>query len=440
MTKNNYLNVLIVPGTTEIAREMLESLKFARDFRVFGAGVDLALGNTWSYEKYFFLESFDYLKHLEVICLENNIDYILPAHDDHIFDLKIETVIGGAKVIRHPSKTIEICRSKLSTYNFLSSYTFTQSYFTKLEDVPDSKIFLKPAIGQGSKGTRVFENKSMFKNFYHSRSLNEVNFFSHYVVSNYLPGLEYTIDCFSELGSLKFARARERVSITNGIAVNTIDRNIPELTQMASEINDELIFDGPWFFQVKADSEEVFRLLEIGCRIAGSSSLRRAQNVNLTLIDVYSKMGKNIVIDFRLDIRELGKSTKSSFQLLQSFQKIYIDFDDTILLTSGLDFEMVGILFSLKVAGIPIILITRHRGDLNELLLRFKINDLFAEVIHIKDRDLSKESFIDTSDYVLFVDDSFMERYSCSTSINTTVLEPSIFKSCWLTILDNRRK
>ena len=75
-------------------------------------------------------------------------------------------------------------------------------------------VFLKPDIGQGSKGT-VLVQCAEEMNFYldNNRSL---------LVLEYLPGTEYTVDCFTDRnGELKFVGARERARVANGISVNS---------------------------------------------------------------------------------------------------------------------------------------------------------------------------------------------------------------------------
>ena len=72
-------------------------------------------------------------------------------------------------------------------------------------------MFAKPDIGNGSRGVRVIHNEE---------ELNALP--EGYVVREYLPGDEFTVDCFTDQsGVLLFASPRKRTRISGGIAVDT---------------------------------------------------------------------------------------------------------------------------------------------------------------------------------------------------------------------------
>ena len=89
----------------------------------------------------------------------------------------------------------------------------------------------------------------------------------------------------------------------------------------------------------------------------------------------------------------------------------YIDLDDTLILpdSNHANPSIMSLLYESKQANIPIYLITRHKGIIEETLNALCIHkNLFCEIIHITDKT-SKKSFI-VNKPALFLDDSFSER------------------------------
>ncbi len=63
---------------------------------------------------------------------------------------------------------------------------------------------------------------------------------------------------------------RMRKRIKTGISVNSVIVELPaEVKQIADAINEKIVFDGVWFFQVKLDRNGHYKLLEMAPRVAG---------------------------------------------------------------------------------------------------------------------------------------------------------------------------
>jgi hypothetical protein len=71
-----------------------------------------------------------------------------------------------------------------------------------------------------------------------------------------------------------------------------------------------------------------------------------------------------------------------------------------------------------------LVLLTRHSGDLAAQLRRWRINNLFDEIIHLGPAE-SKADFIKAKDAV-FIDDSFAERKAVHKKTGIAVLDPSM--------------
>ena len=126
-------------------------------------------------------------------------------------------------------------------------------------------VFLKPEKGQGSQGARRVDDPTQLRVY--ADSIKSP------MVMEYLPGHEYTVDCFAdrERGVL-FARARRRVRIRGGISVATVPLQVdsasepidnePWVRTMATAIQRELKLHGAFFFQVKKNAKGVPVLME----------------------------------------------------------------------------------------------------------------------------------------------------------------------------------
>ena len=258
-------NVLIFPGGTEIGLEIHKALKQCKNICLFSVGQDFVNHAPYVFKNYFIVDSIykpGWIKQLNQIIAAHQIDYIFPAYDDIIVALSKNAKKINAKIITSPLKTCLITRSKSKTYQFLKDIIPTPIVYKNFESIDRFPVFIKPDKGQGSQDTHICLNKDEL-NCVLSNNKD-------YIVSEYLPGNEYTIDCFSDREcGLLFCKGRIRSRIKNGIAINTHLVDNPIFLDYAKKISEKLAFHGAWFFQLKQDSEGIFKLLEIAPRIAG---------------------------------------------------------------------------------------------------------------------------------------------------------------------------
>ena len=82
-------------------------------------------------------------------------------------------------------------------------------------EITNFPVFIKPDKGQGSVGARKINSPEELKN------IDITNF----LIMEYLPGKEYTVDCFTNAeGKLIYAKGRSRKRIKSGISVNAVSR------------------------------------------------------------------------------------------------------------------------------------------------------------------------------------------------------------------------
>lgn len=400
-------NVLVFPCGSEIGLEIHNSLKFVKNINLFGASSVPDHGR-FVYKNYVEhlpnIDSADFIGKLNEVVDQYNIDYIFPAHDSVVLKLAQERSRLNAQVITSSAETCEIARSKKKTYEFLAKEDFVPKMFEHKNDVKAFPVFLKPDVGQGSKGVALAEN------------IDELNFYlkkaKDLLILEYLPGAEYTIDCFTNKdGELKFVGKRERRRVKSGISVNSVTLPLdPSTKRIAHILNDKMDFRGGWFFQLKADKNGRLKLLEIAPRIAGTMSLYRNKGVNFPLLSLLDRMGYALdVIDNELEV-EVDRALINRFQLNYEYKRVYVDFDDTITNNFKVNPVLMQFLYQCVRDEKELILITKHIHDIRTTLKSLKISaDLFDEIIHIRKSE-NKSASIQHDVPSIFIDDSFQER------------------------------
>ena len=104
------------------------------------------------------------------------------------------------------------------------------------------------------------------------------------------------------------------------------------------------------------------------------------------------------------------------------FKKVYLDFDDTILVRDRVCPVMICFLYQCVDDGKEIILITRHDGELEDIFEKHRINGkLFDEIIHIT-FDNDKSDYIDPCN-AIFIDNSYAERKKVHDRFGIPVLD-----------------
>ena len=172
--------------------------------------------------------------------------------------------------------------------------------------------------------------------------------------------------------------------------------------------NEKIKFNGAWFFQTKINNAGEQSLLEIAPRIGASSGINRLNDVNLPLLNIYNHYKNKVEIDSN-DFNITGyRYLNYEFDFNFNFYKnIYFDFDDTLLINGKLNAELIKFIIKCINEKINVILISKHKGDLNKKLEKLKIKNLFKEVIHLN-KNQDKSMYMKKNSAL--IDDSFSER------------------------------
>src|SRR5690606_7853840 len=257
------IKVLVFPCGSEIGLEIHAALKFNKAVKLFGASSVPDHGE-YVYANYrqidAHVDSVDFIEQLNALIDEWGIDIVLPAHDSVILALAERRAELAALAAVPDVEIARLCRNKNATYAFFSDSDFVPHLIAAPAD-GIYPIFAKRAVAQGSQGAERIMDRSRHEQLLESGV--------EYVFSEYLHGIECTVDCISDpSGVLLNASPRVRERIKSGISVATrpiaADARIRDI---ASRIAESLRLPGAWFFQLKKDAKGDWRLLEIAPRI-----------------------------------------------------------------------------------------------------------------------------------------------------------------------------
>lgn len=420
-------NVLVFPCGSEIGLEIYKSLESSIHFNIFG-GSSVNDHGKFVYSNYIkdipFVNSPDFINVMNKIIDEHDIKYIFPAHDDVVLKLSQESAKGNlhCRVITSPVKTCEITRSKKKTYETFMDIVSVPHIFSDINNITnnDYPVFLKPDVGQGSKGTYIAE------------SIADVEFYIEkdpsLLILEYLPGKEFTVDCFTDnKGELLFCEGRERVRIQNGISVNSTTSTNDGFRKIAEKINKTLNFTGVWFFQLKENIQGKLVLMEIAPRVAGTMGMVRCKGVNLPLLSLFNEAGNNVSITENSCSMVVDRALQNRYHHNIEYTHVYMDFDDLVIFEGKVNPLVLAFVFQCINRNIKIHLITRHKEDINLTLKKYRLYNIFDEIIMVSDSD-QKHTYIKEKD-AIFIDDSFAERKAIHDECGIPVFDVHMIES-----------
>lgn len=416
-------NILVFPCGSEIGLDIYSSACYSTYFHLIGASSVDDHGK-FVYKDYIpgvlFATEDSFIPTMAKIIDEREIDAVYPAMDSVITILKEHEEELGCRVISSSLETTQICLSKEVTYQKLQGVvTIPQIYDSHNIPLEAFPVFAKPKIGYGAKGTKKLDNQREVDAF--------VNGKEDILIVEYLPGEEFTVDCFTNKeGELLYSAARKRNRIKDGISVNTFFvKDQIEFGDIAKAINERIAFRGAWFYQVKRNREGKLCLLEIASRLGGSSLLSRALGVNFALLSLFDAFDYKVTISKNDYNVELDRALENKYKTDLEFDSVYCDYDDCLILEQKtINVELVKFLYKCINEKKQIYLLSKHDGDLDKELIDYRLDHLFDEVIHI-DKNADKVDFIKSSK-AIFIDDSNAERNNIKNRLHIPVFSPDM--------------
>lgn len=406
------VNVLVFPGAGYPAIEICTYLKHSMRFHVIAASSypnhsEFVCKDTVTDLP--FITDPAFFEKLERLLSERNIAYIIPTDETSAMILTREQARLSAVVVASPYETALLCRHKRKTYERLAGKPYLPKVYQRYQEVSAYPVFVKPDDGQGGRNAQIVSDPAEF--------LTIPNL-SNMVICEYLPGEEYTVDCFTRKdGTLLFCNSRIRARLMNGITAR--GQNIPcteEFLNIVQDLNAELRFHGYWFVQLKRNASGALKLMEICTRFAGSFGISQALGVNLPLMALCDFAGlpcEAVANDYTVTC---DKTYIDRYRLDLHYDHVYIDYDDTITAENGTRVNpyIIAYLYQCKAKKVRLTLLTRHMDTFHETLAlsmqRLGLSaELFDEIIELTWKN-AKADYIGIPERSIFIDNSFAER------------------------------
>lgn len=415
-------NVLIFSGGSYPAVEIYFCLQHNMLFN------PIAASSYEDHSQFLFKESYcslpyiweqNFLTELNHLVEKKNVELIIPTHDTIAMFLMENEGNIKAKIVCSPYETTVLCRYKSLTYKKLIEYEFTPEIYDSMNDVKDFPVFCKKDVGEGSKDTYIVNDLC---------NLTKLLDTDKYLICEYLPGEEITIDCFTDrYRELLFTSPRKRIRIMNGISARSENFKMTnELSEIVNTINDAIHFRGYWFVQLKKDKKGKFKLMEICTRFAGTFNLSKNLDVNLPLLALCDRLDMDVSVTPNNYKIVSDKTYIDRFKLNISYDRVYVDFDDTIIFDrSKYNTFIMMFLYQCINQGKDLVLISKHEYNLDDTMKKVHLNkDIFKEII-IVPIGMYKYEMMNDDKSSIFIDNSYAERKAVKEHLNIFTFDVS---------------
>jgi hypothetical protein len=398
--------VLVFPSCNEPGLEIINSLARSNKITLFGgSSVEVEydpsrvlLKNYIVCPKY---PCSDFKERMETLLEEHQIDLVFPTVDVLVAEFS-SWRLPRTTFVTPNSEAARLFLSKSKTYERLKDIVAVP----RLYDLTTFELpaYAKPEIGSGSRGAVVINTIDDL----------HIALQEGLLVMEYLPGDEFTVDCFNDLqGRLRFSHVRVRGRIGRGIALGTKGVFLAEIEEAVTRISEHVRIEGPWFAQFKINREGRPVLLEVNCRVAGSMTLTRLSGVNIPLLSAFLFMGYDIEIPPLIDGVLLNRCLRNLCET-KEFQWVIWDLDDTLLRKDGKpDPDAIACVYDLNNRGLTQLLITKN-PDADRVLKTHKLPNFFIEIRSTDDKLAELERIMATYDIgaetCIMVNDSMTEN------------------------------
>lgn len=411
------INVLVFPCGSEVGLEIARALGLSLHVRLHGASSRDDHGRQL-FDRYAELPNIadvEFDERFAELLERWEIDLLFACHDSVMEYLAPRIAQWNVHLVNGDPLTARVARSKQASYELFADESWVPRHFACVDHVPAWPVLLKPDQGQGGQGVTLVRSRA--------EAELAIAGLSQPLICEYLPGLELTVDCFSDWrGRLLFVGPRSRERVVGGIAMRS--RRVcadDAIQEIAARINERLTLRGPWFFQVKQDSAGVWKLLELSCRLSSSSVVHRVAGVNLPLMAVQDFMQRDQLVLEESRVTLVERRLASVAELDYAFESVYLDFDDTLVCDGSANPQAMRFIYRLLAMGKRLILLTRHDGYLSSALARARIAEtLFDDIIHLRAGE-PKSSVIQGR--AIFVDNHFPERLEVARTLGIPVFD-----------------
>lgn len=316
------INILMTGAGAPGAPGILKCLQSHPGFEVIMADANSNAVGRWlhaEFETIPLAQEKNFIEKLISICLERNIHILMPLVTRELIPLaqhRKEFEAQGTKVLVSNVDSLEVANNKSRLYQFLEWRGINVPAYRVVETVDQFKIaveelgFLekpvcfKPSVSNGGRGFRIIANdidehyllfnekpNSTYITFDNSIQILSSKPFPELLVTEYLPGEEYSVDCLANRGETKLVIPRLRKKMINGISVEGEFVREENIIAYCSQIIKELQLHGNIGIQVKKSVAGKFLIIEINPRVQGTIVAGLGAGINLPMLAIKQELG-----------------------------------------------------------------------------------------------------------------------------------------------------
>ncbi len=304
---------------------ILHCLKQDARLRIIAADVDpMATGRFLAHDFVQIPPASDphFIETLLAVCKQKNIQLVLPLVTKELFLFSTHKELfesAGIRVLVSSASSIELANNKSNCYQLLQSEGMQVPDFRVIHNLeafihaafelghPGRSFCFKPSVSNGSRGVRIVsdsldEHHQLFNEkpynlhitYAHALHILSCKPFPELLVSEYLPGEEYSVDCLARNGETVIAVPRIRRKMINGISVQGTFVKDEAIIEQCSRIISLLRLHGNIGIQLKRAAGGEALLLEINPRVQGTIVSALGAGINLPLLSVRMELGETI--------------------------------------------------------------------------------------------------------------------------------------------------
>ena len=264
----------------------------------------------------------DFIHTVLQVCRDKNIDIILPLVTRELSRLassKKAFEKEGIRVVVSGTDVIEIVNNKSACYQFLNNKGIRVPEHRIVHSVeefihaafelghPKRSFCFKPSVSNGSRGMRIVsdsldESEMLFNakpyniniTYAHAIHILSSKPFPELLLSEYLPGAEYSIDCIADHGKPVVIVPRSRLKMVNGISVQGEFVKDETIIHYCRQIIEATGLHGNAGIQIKMNEAHEPLLLEINPRVQGTIVAALGAGINLPLLAIKQELGETI--------------------------------------------------------------------------------------------------------------------------------------------------
>lgn len=253
------------------------------------------------------------------VCRKKNIHVLLPLVTKELIPLSQNSTAfeqAGVKVLTSSTASLEIANNKSRLYEFLQWRGIAIPDFRIVETIEQFTVAIgelgyshqpvcfKPSVSNGSRGFRIideqinetdllFNHKPNSTYITHRDAIRILSAapFPELLVSEYLPGEEYSVDCLANHGEAVLIVPRIRKRMINGISVEGEFVKEDIIIDYCRTIIAALKLHGNIGIQVKGSAAGQFKILEINPRVQGTIAAGLGAGINLPVLAVKQALG-----------------------------------------------------------------------------------------------------------------------------------------------------